>query len=740
MLCWLVARDTGAAQSPLVLVLNSYHPQYTWTEELVRGVRHELKGLPPENLHIEFMDARRMVDDEQYFELLASVYRHKYARLRPDVIISSDDSALNFLLQRRDSLFPGVPIVFGGINSRSPQELEAVPNATGILEGLEVRGNLKLIQRLHPDLRRVVLLTDRTSLGQGMAQVARGVLGDFQRAGLRVEIWDDYTLDELGKRVATVDAKTVFLLLAIHEDRAGHYFSFTRDLEPLTRRSRAPIYAMFGMLLGQGVVGGMMSDPYQHGRATAAMAHRVLDGTPVDDIAVVPSAEYLPRFDYSVMQRFRIPESRLPVGSTIVGKPSSFYAQHTLLVWTIAGVFLVLVLIIAWLSHLIGRMRRAERELVANQAELRRAQQFQMMASLAGGIAHDFNNLITAIGGFTALAADSVPAGEPALLENLEEISRASQRAAGLTRQLLSFARRQPIEPRVVDLNEVIRDSYKLLQRLLGEGVELVSLPAPEPACVFADPGQLEQVLGNLATNARDAMPDGGKLTIEVSTTPTGVELRADDTGVGMSEEVKARVFEPFFTTKPVGRGTGLGLATSLSIVEQAKGSIEIESEAGTGTTFVIRLPRVQQQLTRDALPSLPAPRRIGSGVVLLVEDDSQVRRLARNTLQSHGFAVLEAENGAIALDLAKKAPKLSCVLTDAVMPIMGGVELVRRLRLLGKEVPVLVMSGYVDDVSVFDRSEQLGIRFLAKPFLPVDLVSAVTEAIEQAGRLRSSA
>ena len=170
---------------------------------------------------------------------------------------------------------------------------------TGILEGLEVTGNLELIRRLHPDARRVVLLADRTSLGQGMVQVARGVIGAFEGPSLKIEVWDDFTLDELGNRVETVDDHTVFLLLAIHEDRVGRYFSFTDDLQPLTRRSRAPIYAMFGMLLGQGVVGGMMSDPYQHGRATAAVARRVLAGTPIDSIPVVPSAEYLPRFDYA---------------------------------------------------------------------------------------------------------------------------------------------------------------------------------------------------------------------------------------------------------------------------------------------------------------------------------------------------------------------------------------------------------------------------------------------------------
>lgn len=729
---WIAPRGALAEPAPHVLVLNSYHPQYAWTEELVRGVRDDFTALPPENLHVEFMDARRMVDDESYLEALAQLYHRKYTRFPPDIIISSDDSALNFLLQRRESLFPGVPVVFCGINSRTREELEGVPNMTGILEGLDVAGNLELIRRLHPDARRVVLLADRTSLGQGMVLAARSVLGRFETPSLSLEVWDDFTLDELGRRVGAADPHNVFLLLAIHEDRAGHYFSFTEHLEPLTRRSRAPIYAMFGMLIGEGVTGGMMNDPYQHGRATANMARKVLAGTPVDDIPIVASAEYSPRFDYASLKRFGIAEAALPPGSIVVGKPVSFYEQHTRVVWGALAVFAVLVATIVWLIYLIRRMRKAERELAEKRAELQRAQQLKLMGSLACGVAHDFNNLITAIMGFAELAGDSVARSDAALLDNLEQITRASQRAGGLTRQLLSFARRQPIEPRVVDLNHVVKDSQKLLRRLLSEGIELVLLPAAEPACVFVDPGQIEQVLGNLATNARDAMPSGGKFTLTISLDDTDVVLRASDTGSGMDENVKKHVFEPFFTTKTTGRGTGLGLATSFSIVEQAKGKITIESEPGLGSTFIIRLPRELTLPDRLTTPARSSPRARVSGLVLLVEDDDQVRGLARRALENQGLQVLEAENGAVAVELATKGPALSCVLTDVVTPIMGGVELIRRLRVLDPEVPVIVMSGYVDDASLFEESGALHVRFIAKPFLPSDLVAAVCEAIEQ--------
>jgi signal transduction histidine kinase len=725
---------TAHADAPRVLMLNSYHPQYAWTDALVRGVREELSYLPAEQLFIEFMDARRMVDDDAYLGLLVDTYAHKYRRFPPEVIISSDDSALGFLLAHRATLFPGVPIIFCGINSRTVAELEPVPNTTGILEGLEVAGNLALIERLHPEATRVVLLADGTSLGQGMVRIARQVIPRFEHEGLRIEVWDDFTLAELHERVARVDPGTVFLLLAIHEDRAGQYFSFDEHLGPLTDASPVPIYAMFGMLLGQGVTGGEMNDPHEHGRAAAVMARRVLDGTPADSIPVVPSAEYRPRFDYARLERFDIPEHRLPEGSIVVGRPTSFYEDHPRLVWTVSAVMMALGLAVFWLASIIRRMRRAERELANKQEELRRAQQLEILGRLAGGVAHDFNNLVTAISGFAALASRRVPPNDEVLRDDLEEIQRATERAAELTRQLLSFARRQPIQTRIVDVNTLLVNLHKLLRRLVSEAVELVVLPSKEPACVRIDPGQLEQVLINLVVNARDAMPRGGKLTLGVEATETEVLLEVSDTGVGMSDAVKARIFEPFFTTKEVGNGAGLGLATIIAIVEQARGTVDVDSSLGRGTTFTVHLPRAFESPAELAEHPRRPPVRMGGGLVLLVEDDPQVRRVARNALTESGYEVLEADNGVVALELVRRhGSRLRCVLTDVVMPILGGGELVRKLRGEHPDLPIVVMSGYVDDPSLGSELARLDVRFVSKPFLPDELVAIVSDAAERA-------
>jgi two-component system cell cycle sensor histidine kinase/response regulator CckA len=496
--------------------------------------------------------------------------------------------------------------------------------------------------------------------------------------------------------------------------------------------SRVPIYAMFGMLLGQGVTGGMMNDPHDHGRAAAVMARRVLDGTPADAIPVVPSAEYRPRFDYARLQRFGIPEDRLPEGSIVVGRPTSFYEDHAGLVWAVSVVIVGLGLAVLWLASIVRRMRRAERELANKQEELRRAQQLEILGRLAGGVAHDFNNLVTAISGFAALASRRVPPNDEVLRDDLEEIQRATERAAELTRQLLSVARRQPIQTQIVDVNTLLVNLYKLLRRLVSEAVELVVLPTKDPACVRIDPGQLEQVLSNLVVNARDAMPTGGTLTLGVKATETQVLLEVSDTGVGMSEAVKARIFEPFFTTKDVGRGTGLGLATSIAIVERARGTIDVDSSLGQGTTFTIRLPRVFECPTELAEHPGRPPVRLGGGLVLVVEDDPQVRRVVRNALTESGYEVLEADNGVVALELARRhEPRLRCVLTDIVMPILGGGELVRKLRSEHPDLPIVVMSGYVDDPSLGSELARLDVRFVSKPFLPDELVAIVSDAAE---------
>ena len=383
------------------------------------------------------------------------------------------------------------------------------------------------------------------------------------------------------------------------------------------------------------------------------------------------------------------------------------------------------------------------------EAQLRQAQKMEAIGRLAGGVAHDFNNLLTIITSYADLLLEDLAVGD-SRRDDVEEIRKAAAGAAGLTGQLLAFSRRQVIEPRVLNLNTVVSTADKMLKRLIGEDVELVTVLAPDVGSIKADAGQLEQVIMNLAVNARDAMPQGGKLTIETANVEMDeayvrghaaaragscVLLAVSDTGVGMNEQTQARIFEPFFTTKEQGKGTGLGLATVYGIVKQADGFIWVYSELDHGTTFKIYLPRIDEPAQgAPARAAVGAPPR-GAETVLVVEDGAAVRTVTRQILVRQGYAVLEAPDPETALRLAAghQGP-IHLLVTDVVMPKMNGRALADRLTALYGDVKVLFVSGYTDDAIVRHGVLEPGIMFLQKPFTPDALARKVREVLDRKG------
>lgn len=402
---------------------------------------------------------------------------------------------------------------------------------------------------------------------------------------------------------------------------------------------------------------------------------------------------------------------------------------------------------VAALGDDITDFKEAQDALRKSEEQLRQSQKMEAVGQLAGGIAHDFNNLLTAIIGYSQLASRRVQKDDP-LRHQIDEIERAGERAASLTRQLLAFSRKQLLQPKVLDLNSIVAETQKMLGRLLGEDVEIQTALDPAAGRIKADPGQIEQVIMNLAVNARDAMPTGGRLTIETGNTNLTenrgnglftivpgpyVMLSVTDTGSGMDENIQSHVFEPFFTTKEIGKGTGLGLSTVYGIVKQSEGYVWITSAPGRGTRFDVFLPRVDE-IAEDYKPAAePENEYRGTETVLLVEDDAIVRSLVLEVLTTRGYQVLEAEDGQQALDLCLEYDgPIHLLLTDVIMPGMSGRELGTRLVEICPDTRVLFMSGYTDDAIVRHGIHESDMPFLQKPFSPDALAQKVRELLDE--------
>jgi PAS domain S-box-containing protein len=381
------------------------------------------------------------------------------------------------------------------------------------------------------------------------------------------------------------------------------------------------------------------------------------------------------------------------------------------------------------------------------EEQFRQAQKMEAVGRLAGGIAHDFNNLLTVITGYCQMLLDRIPP-EDAMSEDMLQVLKAADRATTLTKQLLAFSRRQIFQPKVIDLRTLVADMGHILKRLVGENIKLMSHADPNLALVRVDPGHLEQVIVNLVVNARDAMPQGGAVTVSMSNTqvsaafphqhinlPPGgyVLLEVADTGIGIDEETKGHLFEPFFTTKEKGRGTGLGLSTSYGIVKQNRGEILVRSELGVGSTFSIYLPVAEQQ-SADVTATGESEKRTfrGAETVLVAEDEDGVRTVITDMLRKQGYSVVTAPGGAAALETALKLPRIDLLISDVIMPGMNGPELAERLREIRPDLRVLYVSGYTDSAIAREGELEPGTSFLHKPFSPNQLSSKVREVLDQ--------
>jgi two-component system cell cycle sensor histidine kinase/response regulator CckA len=400
-------------------------------------------------------------------------------------------------------------------------------------------------------------------------------------------------------------------------------------------------------------------------------------------------------------------------------------------------------------AQLYAERKQAEEGKAVLQEQLRQSQKMEAIGQLAGGVAHDFNNILTVIHGYSELVINSLDANNP-IRDDVKEIKAAADRASALTRQLLAFSRKQVLQLKVLDLNSLVSNMVKMLRRMIGEGIELTTLLADDVGSIKADPGQIEQVILNLAVNAKDAMPKGGKLTVETANVELDqdyadlhlnvvpgsyVMLSVSDTGMGIMPEVRDHILEPFFTTKEKGKGTGLGLSTVYGIVKQSGGNIWIYSEPGQGSTFKIYLPRVEEEVDSMLQSSAVGTKsQQGSETILLVEDEKMVRTLAQTILKRNGYNVLEAENGEEALRVVEeqKGKPINLMLTDLIMPRMNGRELSAHLKPLLPGIKVIYMSGYTDEAVSEHGMLAPGVEYIQKPFPPDALVKKIRSVLDR--------
>jgi len=848
-----------------VLILNSYHQGFKWTDEVTKGAIESITSKRSDiRFYVEYMGTK-WVFDKQYFEKLQDIYKTKFKTIRFDAIIASDNDAFDFLRKYRNETFGEIPVVFCGVNWFKSEDLSGQTFYTGVNEDADIVTNLDLMLKLHPAVKNIYMVVDLTTTGQIVYQKVKELIPRYMNR-VKIHILDDLEIPQIIKTVSELSEDSLVFLTIFQKDKSGAFVEYSEIAGMLSKNSRVPVYGLWDFYLGSGIVGGMLTSGHAQGSSAGTLVLRILNGEVADLIPVTMESPNRYRFDFVQMERFGIKQSQLPSGSSVINEPPSFYEVNKGFVWgLIAGVVMLTVSIVILMinthrrtlaedafhnsekrySTLVDNLalgifrndglpggkflqanpamvkmfgyestadflsisvdslyqdpeeRKAVLEEVTTRGfvkdkevlmkkndgesvwvsinsnakfdnagrlvwidglfeditnkkhlelQLQQSQKMEAIGTLAGGVAHDFNNILTAIIGYGNLLKMKFGTNET-VMNYVTPMLYASEKATQLTKSLLAFSRKQTIILKKTNINDIVDGMSKLLLRVIGDDIQLNIKIYGDKLIVEADSGQLEQVLLNLVTNARDAMPKGGLISIETSRISVGrrfmikhdalppgeyAAIFVSDTGTGMSETTQLRIFEPFFSTKDVGKGTGLGLSIVYGIIKQHKGDIGVYSEIGTGTTFKIYLPLVHGEEDEKVVED-DSPVVGGTEVILVADDDEQVRMLILEVLEAGGYKVLVASDGDEAIAKFKEnADSIDLALLDVVMAKKNGKEVFDLIHPIRPDLKVLFMSGYTADIinqkGVLDDK----IEFVSKPLSPDVLLKKVRQVLSK--------
>ena len=736
--------DVGPAE---VLIVNSYAPGYVWSEDQLAGILSVIRQVHSSfEPVIVYLDSRRFPAAEREKWLIEDTV-YKCQTRPPRLIITVDDAAFNFVLRNRARIGPDIPVVFSGVNRFTPEMIAGQAKITGVSEESDYSGTFELISHLKPSASQVLVIGNETPSSREKRE-AFEVHAREHGDRYRFEYYEQWTDAELLERVSRLPDDWVGLIIDVTRDSTGkNNYNDAVFSQQLANRARVPLFLTsrppgnvdWSKSAWDGIGGGMVVATV-HGAKAGELALRVLAG---EDAGAIPVVRYSPQVlevDYRQMTKFGLSTKLLPAGTHVINQPITFYQINRSRIILALAVVLLLCAIIAVLSANILMRKRAEQALHRAEEQLRAAHKLEAIGLLAGGVAHDFNNILQVIRGHAGFLQESL-VHSPSQLEDVEIVQKAAERASQLTRQLLAFSRKQPLNYVNIDPNALVADMVKMLGRVLGEHIELKAVPLAEPETIVADQGQIEQVLLNLCVNARDSMPAGGRILIQLSqTTVTATNfpdeqglapgryllIAVSDTGCGMSREVLGRIFDPFFTTKGPGKGTGMGLAVVYGIVRQHGGTIHAYSEVGKGSVFKVLLPMTG----RVANPAVSHPtidRSAKEGTILLAEDDPQVRDIAVKILSRNGFKVLAAADGEEAMTLiAQHHNRLNLAILDVIMPKCNGRQVFDYIQANHPGIPILFCSGYSAEMLPPESAPDSSRALLNKPYLPDQLLNEV--------------